>query len=236
MTFLKYLGYSVYWIAFVAALIIFSIGDAIQNRRPEVLAFFLTICFTFMASVLHQYPFSERLILFLGPFIYLLIIRGLQILAEQKAPLIPLILTIFLLVPSLSSAYRLWTMPIVREEIRPILRYLDNHQMPNDRVYIYHGARPAAEYYQRYRGFSLHNVYWGVPWTLDRSQYLKDIKYMEQWPRVWFLFTRQVKDEEIFFRSNIDGEALDQYHMPGTSLYLYYFGDSGSDKQSDHTH
>jgi hypothetical protein len=228
LRFLQYLEYPTYWTAFIAALVAVSVGDAIQNRRPDTLSFFLPIGFALVASSLHLYPFSERLILFLAPFLYLLIIRGLQILTEQRTLFISLVLTTLLLVPSFSSARRLWIMPIFREEVKPILNYLGDHQTLNDKVYIYHGARFAVEYYQRYVQLPERNVHWGKFSRLDRSQYLKDIEYMKQWPRVWFLFSHKWKDEEIFFRSNIDGKLLDQYHAPGASLYLYNFEDRGS--------
>jgi Dolichyl-phosphate-mannose-protein mannosyltransferase len=227
--FLQFLGYPVSWITFIAALVAVSVGDAIQNKRPDSLSFVLPIGFTLVASVLHQYPFRSRLILFLAPFFYLLIVRGLQILTAQRGLLISLLLITLLLVPlSFSSARGLWTGPIFKEEVRPILHYLGEHQKPNDRVYIYYGAGHAVKYYQRYVRLPEHNVHWGKFSRLDRSQYLKDIEYMKQWPRVWFLFSHKWKDEEIFFRSNIDGKLLDQYHAPGASLYLYNFEDRGS--------
>jgi hypothetical protein len=237
-SFLQFIGYPLQWTVFIAALVAVSIADAIRNRRLDSLSFILTIVVTLVASALHQYPLMPRrgqwpasygrLILFLAPLLYLLIVRGLQILTEQRRLFISLLLATLLLVPSLHSALSLLNNPILREEMRPVLKYLSNHQKPDDKVYIYYRGHNTVKYYQWYVKLPEHNVHQGVHSIHgNQEQFIQEIEYMKRWPRVWFLFLHRLEDQEILFLSNIEGELLDQYYAPGVSLYLYNFESTG---------
>jgi hypothetical protein len=230
---LQYIGYPSQWTIFITALIAVSVVDTIRNRCLDSFIFIATIVVALVASALHLYPLvSSRAInfamsygrtsLFLVPLLYSLIVRGLQILAEQGWPSISWLLTTVLLIPSLSSALILLS-PIVREEVRPALHYLSQHQMSNDHVYVYYRNPHSVKYYQRYVQLPEQNVHWGKSSIRDQPQFSEEIASMKQWPRVWFLFSHRYEDEEIVFLSNIKGKLLDQYHAPGVSLYLYNF-------------
>jgi hypothetical protein len=233
-SFLQYIGYPLPWAVFITGLVAVSVVDAMRNRRPDGLSFVLTIVATLVASALHRYPLRDarttkwpasagRLILFLAPLLYLLSVRGLQILVEQKRRFISLLLTTLLLVPSLYSALDLLNNPIVRAEMRPVLKYLSDHQQPDDRVYVHYRADNTVKYYQWYVRLPDRNVHWGRYPIRDQERFIQEIEYLKQWPRVWLLFARIHEDEKIIFLSNIKGKLLDQYHVLGVSLYLYNF-------------
>jgi hypothetical protein len=232
---LEFIGYPLQYTVFITALIAVSIADATRKRHLDSLSLVLTIVVTLVASVLHQYPLAVplsswlaesygRLILFLVPLFYLLIVRGLQSLTEQSGLLISLLLTSLLLIPFLSSALSLFN-PIVREEVRPVLNYLGEHYKSNDQVYVYYRGFHAVKYYNKwYVKLPEQNFHWGKYSIQDQPPFNEEIASMKQWPRVWFLFSHRFEDEEIQFLSHIDGELLDQYHVPRVSLYLYNFG------------
>jgi hypothetical protein len=232
-SFLQFIGYPLPWTVFIAALVAVSVIDSIRNRRLDSLSFILTIVVTLVASALHQYPLMPRkgqwpasygrLILFLAPLLYLLIVRGLQILTEQRTLFISLLLTTLLLVPSLHSALGLLNYPIVREEMRPVLKYLSDHQNPDDQVYIYYRGHNVVKYYQWYVTLPEDNVHHGRYPIYEQARFIQEIEHMKQWPKVWFLFLHNREDQEISILSHIDGDLLDHYYAPGVSLYLYNF-------------
>jgi hypothetical protein len=231
---LQYIGYPLPWTIFVTALVAVSVADAVRHRRLDGFIVILTIIATLAASALHQYPLASartlkwsasygKFILFLVPLLYLLIVRGLQILTERGRPSVAWLLTALLLVPSLSSALTLVS-PIVREEVRAVLHFLGERRQPDDQVYVYYRDPHAVKYYQQwYVKLPEQNVHWGKSSIRDQSQFSDEIASMQRWPRVWFLFPHRYEDEERQFLSDLDGELLDRYHAPGASVYLYRF-------------
>jgi len=234
MSFLSYCDYGDGWQVFVLALTSVAVGVAITNKSAATLmitAYFVSALF---ASVMGKYPFSDRLSLYLIPFVILLAVKGLQISSYKKTVSVYAILALCLLVPSLRSLYHLVSQPIVNaEEVRLLLAYLHSYRRPNDHVYIYWGAEHAVKYYLREKDSQDEFVHYGVRSRDDRSKYIAAIDSMKQYPRVWFLFSAKNRDEEHFFLSflsHIDGELLEQHHKPGASLYLYRFPHVGSER------
>jgi hypothetical protein len=231
-SFLQYIGYPLPWTIFIAALLTVSVADALSNRRLDICIVLVTIVVTLVASTMHLYPLVSartthfamsygRMSLFLVPLLYLLMVRGLQTLAEKRRLCIGLLLSSVLLVPSLSSALLLST-PMVRQEVRPVLHYLREHLQPDDQIYVYYRDPHAVKYYQRDVQLPEQNIHWGR-YSIRQPQLREEIEAMQQWPRVWFLFSHRHEDEEIQLLSHLDGELLDQYYAPGVSVYLYQF-------------
>jgi hypothetical protein len=212
------------WQVFVLALAGVAVGSAAARRTASSLMIVLYFVFAVAASVLGVYPFGEgRLVLYLFPFVILLVVRGLQILAQGRAVVIGVVLTACLLAPSLNSLRALVSQPIQHEEVRPLLAYLDSHRRPGDQVYVYYGASDVVKYYRRHEGPDADFFHYGARSRDDPSRYIADIDSMKRWRRVWFLFAHVHDHEEAFFLSHIDGDRLDRRNAYGASLYLYSF-------------
>jgi hypothetical protein len=223
LSYFRYLGFYSHWPYFIALLAAWAAVTELIKDKPVTLPLLLLLLFAVVASVLKLYPFSERLILFLAPAVILLAAKGVQIICRETNGAMFATLGIALIYPQLQSAYGLVLHPIVREEVRPILGYLDRNREPGDHVYVYFGASHAVQYYRRDTTRDAELFYYGQNSRTDRPHYMQDIAAMRQYPRVWFLFSHSYRDEEEFIISHITGQLLDKYHQPGASLYLYRF-------------
>lgn len=223
--FLAYVGYEAEWQMFVLALAGVSVGAAIYTKSAPTLMIAMYFVFALGASVAGGYPFLDRLILYLFPFLILLTVKGLQILSQGQTAIVHVILTLFLLAPTVRSLPERFSYPILQEEVRPLMKQLDTRRRAGDRVYVYYGAMHAVQYYRRDDAPATDVFHYGTRSRDDRSKYLDDIDDMRKWERVWFLFAHTHGDEKAFFLSNIDGTLLEEYEEYGASLYLFRFDD-----------
>jgi hypothetical protein len=97
--------------AFIA-LGLFSLGAFSLGRRSPGGLFLLVspILFALLASVLHQYPFHGRLLIFLVPSIHLLVGEGVATISRRGAPWLTFALAAFLL---FQPAYDAWWLRFV---------------------------------------------------------------------------------------------------------------------------
>jgi hypothetical protein len=174
-----------------AALCLMVVGAvAVGRARPRCLALILApIAVTLAAAIGRQYPFTDRLILFLIPNFLLLIAAGIGWMASQFARLWNPLRVVAAL--SLTGA-ALW--PVVRQpppygfdDTRPVLSYLSTHRLAGDAVYIYYGAWQATQYYGpkyqiRETDYFAGDCYRGSP-----RRYLRELDLFRGRARVWIL-------------------------------------------------
>ena len=212
--FLTYAGFHVIWQGLLIALITIAVFFAITDKKLSTILFGCYFAFAQIASLLGKFPFRERQVLFLIPFVALLVAKGVEVVAKQRLALVGA-LAICLIAPSLNSLRFLTANQMPREEIKPLLSYLDAHRQPSDGVYVYYGAAPAVRYYQPPA-----NYHFGIASRLDRSRYLDDLKALESQQRVWLLFSHVYQDEDAFMVSQSGGQVLETQRAHGASLYL----------------
>jgi Dolichyl-phosphate-mannose-protein mannosyltransferase len=229
----RYSGFPSAWTLFVVLLLAAAVAETLRRRRLDTGGLLLIGLVTLAASVLQQYPLASanasnsaasygRLSLFLVPPLYLLLVRGVQIMAGPGRPAVAGMLAAGLLIPSLSSALAL-SKPILREEVRPVLQYVRAHWEPQDRVYVYYRDPHAVKYYRGWLRFPEESLHWGR-WSIRQQPHFgAEIEAMRRWPRVWFLVSHRYEEEERDWLTRLEGELLDQYQAPGVSVYLYRF-------------
>ncbi len=218
---------------FVGLALAFAIVGVIYIARENLRVCMLwagPILMALLASQLEKYPFVERLILFLVPSYILFVAVGLNhVLAQTKkaVPVFSAICIILIFVhPALSSAYHL-AKPRTREEIKPILHYLQKNLQKDDLVYVeYYGFKTIAFYAKEY-GLDAKNFIIGQQnKTLDN---LKDDVQRFRGKRVWILFPHyryeSERGEEVLFTSLLDLFGKREYTMekPG-KRYMFYDG------------
>ncbi len=124
-----------------------------RNNKEKFYLLITPILFTMLASVLHQYPFKGRLIVFLVPFILFFIAEGVEYVKEQinmKSAIPGMMLVGILFVYPLSwAAYHAKT-PSSTEEIKPVINYIKNHWQKDDVIYVHYYAQYAFEYYTKF--------------------------------------------------------------------------------------
>ncbi len=168
----RYVNYFLYdWGIYWGGPLIFA-GAVILVRQGQgrtLVYFGGMLLLAFAAAALHRYPFmaphnGNRLMLFTGPLFYLvttvgltgiltwLVRRHLSWLAFFLGGVIILLLNPPELVrQNLRTTYQ-------REEIKPLISYLENHLTSEDHIYIYYYAVYPFQYY--YRGRT-ERVIWG---------------------------------------------------------------------------
>jgi hypothetical protein len=212
----------------IAAAGLFILGCISWRHKQNLWPLLLPILITLAASALHRYPFSQRLILFILPALYLLIAQGLALLMEKKDLKIRLLGYALLAIMLIGPAYKMYPFPFRVEESRPLIQYLASKKTPGDFVYLYYGATAAFDYYRQVYKLDIDNYVRGV-WARKAPQkYKKDIEILKQHQRVWVLFSHVYKrntpqSEEKLITGYLDqmGIRLEEHRQTGASLYLF---------------
>jgi len=203
-----------------------------NSRRLTLLAGPMALAL--IASALHLYPFGGRLLLFLVPALVLLMVEGMRVLwrhTRSSSWVIPGLLVAVLLLYPMSSSLRHLAQPHTREEIKPVLEYVQQHRKAGDVIYLYRWSVPAFTYYADRYGLDLDECIKGTAATHDWRVCVKDLPRLRGLPRVWVIFShaltckwadRGADDEEVvtFWLDNA-GMRLDSFSAPGSSAYLY---------------
>jgi hypothetical protein len=167
----------------------------------------------------------------------LLIAEGIYVwITQSKLRLIKVLGVVALLaliVPPLVQTTPLLRQPYYREEIKPVLSYIQQHQQPEELLYIYQRGIYQFLYYAPKYGYQKGDYILGVD-DLDhydgedlsqaeRARYEQDINAL-QGQTVWFLFSHaHIAAENEMMKTYLDkvGTQLDYVASPGAFAYLY---------------
>ena len=175
-----------------------------RQQRDRLILLLLPIGVTLAAGYLRQYPFRERLILFLAPFALVIVAEGIAWpLRQQWLPLRACgwVLLGTLLLPAAwqtgAHVFNPERIPLFHAyAIRPAVIQIQSNWLDTDTLYISSRAELPFRYYaQRYDFFSEQHVY-GKQRLPDAdaftSQYLTDeLNPLVDASRVWLLFVLQ---------------------------------------------
>jgi uncharacterized membrane protein len=182
------------------------------------------------ASALHRYPFRGRLLLFLVPSLILLMAAGLERIRARTSDTLPclsFLLTGFLFLHPLLVAGSGLIKPRTKEEIKPIITYVENHRQDGDVLYIYYSAIYPFQYYSTRHLIHPMDEITGVESRQNWASYRKDLDQLRGKKRAWILFSHIYRwegvDEQRVFLDYLDtmGIRLDSSLAPGASVYLY---------------
>ena len=221
----------------------FIVGCVAWCRRDRRIFWALVAPFivTIFAAYLRQYPFRDRLVLFLAPLGMLIVAEGIVLLLTRLKKistvksyrwnwlfgLLGIICLYALTVPAISRASNFIIYPEVKHEVRPVVEYVAAQYQPGDKIYVYAGAVQAFAYYVDLKGYTDLNYTNGSANFSQkgdieetRSQFATEIEPLSD--RVWFVF-RAEAEEESAAREYLDsiGQQLDSFRQPGASVYLY---------------
>lgn len=209
-------------------------------RNKKVLLILLSPVFvTFFAAYLHKYPFQGRLVLFLTPFIILLVAEGVAAIRRKTVytslAKVGSFVLVLLLVPPLVTAGYLIVNPYLKQEIRPVISYVREHQQRGDVVYVYQRAEYQFKYYAKKFGYQEGDYILGVD-DLDKKdgqgiseeewkRYTSDLDKLRGNRRVWIIFShvRSWAHESERITGYLDsfGNKLDFFKREGSFVYLY---------------
>src|SRR6185503_10504160 len=138
----------------IVPLLIFigSLSLFVRNRNVALLVI-LPGLMVLIASALEKYPLKDRFMLFLIPFLLLIISESLRLIyffaAKWNRPLA-------LILSSLPAILLIWHPGTTFDEffrttrgsdVKPVIQYIAKNRIPNDIVYVFHASDSAFSYY-----------------------------------------------------------------------------------------
>ena len=216
-------------------LFVFGIVTAIKRNRWFTMFLIAPIVFCLAAAVLGKYPFSGRLLLFLLPFLFLLLAFGVEGISDwcearsktRVSRFVFLGLAMYLLMGFTTTDVRNVIQPPLKEHIKPVLSYLKEKRQPSDPIYVYYGAKPAGAFYGPDYGLDPASYTVGKSARDEPAEYLKEITMFRGNPRFWIIFSHNcewcVLNEKEFILYHLQriGRELDSYSASGASVYLF---------------
>lgn len=222
---------------FIALIFIGGLSLLARNRNVALLVS-LPFVIALIACALQKYPLKDRFMLFLVPFLLLIVSEGLgriySLIAKwnRAAALvvsaIPALVIISLTFP---TTYSTFLRPFV-PNIKPVISYVSENRAETDIVYVYHSAEPAFRYYAPFYGLDSGNVVIGYDTTRKKialEGFFDDVEGFRGKPRVWFIFTDISDcggcegDMQTFYVDYLSslGVLEDKFKGVGANAYLF---------------
>ena len=225
----------------------FIVGCIAWYRHNQTLFFALIAPFVanIIAAYLHQYPFQDRLTLFLAPFGMMIVAEGIVLMLSyikklhqgenSRVARLMVILGIIsltaLTIPPIYQASNSLVKPVLKQEVKPVLAYVAEQNQPGDKVYVYAEGNLAFTYYMRLKKYQNLDYTLGTV-NFDSDEPKQDLQQdlgKELQPlrgrRVWFILrANSEKESEIIEYLDRIGQKRDSFHQTGASAYLYLLG------------
>jgi len=215
---------------FAAFLFLAGTIDMFTRDRKLFFIILSPIPFVLLASALHMYPFSERLLLFMVPCLLIGIAEGINVFRTQLlVPSLCAVALAMLLAKPLATTKDFISGRYTVEEVRPALWHATTQWRSGDLIYVYHSTIPAFLYYANDFGFKPADYVLGG----EDSGVLPDAGVVRSNSRVWVLLShakgaRAVERTRIreYFngigREVIKSEYTDDWH-PFGGVWLWLF-------------
>ncbi|MGJ3247288.1 MAG: glycosyltransferase family 39 protein [Elainellaceae cyanobacterium] len=223
------------------ACLMFLIGciSLFKHRRVHLFVLITPALLTLTAGYLRQYPFDNRLVLFLAPFLIIILIKGLtNVLAHVrfKSTVASALIAICILGFPVAEGCLFLIKPYMLENIKPVMDYVRDHHQPGDEIYVFQKGKFQFQYYASRYGFTPDEYKIGIDLDDDLTQtistqdekigYRNDINQFKGEPRVWVLVSdSRLRDETEFVISHLDkiGQKIDSFksNVPTSFVSLY---------------
>ena len=224
----------------------FIVGCFVWYRRDRTiwLAFIAPIIATLVAAYLHQYPFRDRLILFLAPLAMAIVAEGIaEMLARLKRVnwakanriiaklfcLLGMVCFVALVIPTMYRMGHTVVRPKLKHEVKPVLDYAVRRVRPQDKIYVYTEGNAASLYYTKLNNYLNLDITYGSTSFARKGETLAE-KHQQlatelqplKGHRVWFVLRADPPEErEILQYLDRIGQRQDSFQQTGASAYLY---------------
>lgn len=210
------------------------------SKRKEILFTLISpVILVLLASGFHKYPFAGRFLLFIVPSLLLLIADGAGQIRQKtmhSAAVVGIVLIgLLFLHPSYLASYHL-VRPRTKQEVKPVIAYLEEHRQDGDVLYLYHASQYAFKYYAERYGFDDDDYIVGLEsYGSDWEDDIGDLDRLRGQGRVWILFSHIDQDKTNCFLTHLDsiGKGLDSFEGTGAAVYLYDLSGEVSVSQID---
>ena len=173
------------------ALIITSFWPLWKRLGQRAFLLFAPIGVAIAAAVAREYPFSDRLILFLLPIFFVAIAATIQWIFEwltSWSRYAGWLAVVLLLGPAISPVIAM-PPPYRVEDIKPVLSHVRSNWRAGDTLYVFHGAIRGFTFYSGDYGFLDRDYVIGGFYSGSNRRYLQELDVFRQRPRVWILIT-----------------------------------------------
>ncbi|HEY1269205.1 MAG TPA: hypothetical protein VGH16_18245 [Candidatus Binatia bacterium] len=169
------------------SLAVFGLALLFRRRRGVALFLILPILLTAAASAVRQYPFADRLILFLVPGFLLAIAEAIEWTRLRAAEFSRVAAAAMLVALAGPALYALAAKPPVYrlQDLKPVLAYLQEHRRPGDAVYVHYRGAPSIIFYGARYGLRPSDYTIGGCYLEDTRRYLEEIDRFRGSPRLW---------------------------------------------------
>lgn len=198
----------------------------VDKKWYQIILYLSPIILHLALSALKMYPFEKRYLIYLIPFIILIISYGFQFLYNflpiNNYPLLITIIAIFIPLVLLKKTFEN-RFPIKIEEVKEVISYLKQNEKIGDNLYVYYSSKPAIDYYLKTNFFKTNiAVFYGNNCRDNIENYIKEFPKVKG--NIWVLLSHIHKKEDDLI---IEGLKLAGYYK--TKVFstkgaaIYYF-------------
>ena len=231
------MGFSSNWDGVAIAAFMAGLIRLYRHDKRTLLGLQLPLIVTLFAAYLNHYPFRGRLVLFLIPFVILVVAEGIAVSLRHLQPphrylKIPIAILFVSLValPTLRMGHR-----VIRPELfyfehsRPVIQHIQAEWQPGDGLLVFHDARRQFLYYGPKFGFQPEDAVFSQhsaskdPMTPENiNAFAQELTQLDGKDRIWVLVLRtEALPDELAAELNRHGQLLSVYVEPNASGYLY---------------
>lgn len=206
----------------------FLLGSLAYYRQNRLVFFLLVSSLPFLlaASALHRYPIIERMLIFFTPFLFLILLKGVEYLRNllvREAGLIAVtLLCLMAYFPTYATINNL-IQPPGREEVRPAMQYAREHWQSGDTFYVYFFSIYPFDYYSRSMQIPASEYVLGTQPNQGYEAIRQEITQLKGRKRVWFLFSH-LRDNNLsiyLYFLHTMGKELQAYQAQDAAVYLF---------------
>jgi hypothetical protein len=222
----------------VAILFFLGVGSFLIFKQQWGIMLSLPFLVALGVSSFHLYPFGQRPLLFLVPLTVILIAGGVELfirITRLKTLLssgVWILFSVFLLAGTFVLAYKNFTDPPRKEDIKPVLSSIAEAKETGDLICINVEAKPAYDFYAIFFGLPLDPCILSLSSLENPENYSAELRTLTSSDRVWFLFSHKrnrlgIYPERKFLEMvNRLGKRSGRFKSEGVTVYLVKLGES----------
>jgi hypothetical protein len=169
----------------------YGLVSLLRRRGESATIFVMPIAAALAAAIARQYPFSDRLILFLLPGFFIGVGEAVERLRQRvssSSPQLGALVAALLVAPTLYPTAR-QPPPYRLEDVKPALLHMQTSFRAGDGMYVYYGAGPAILFYGPRYGIDPGEYILGQCHRGEQRRYLEELDALRGRRRAWIVLT-----------------------------------------------
>jgi hypothetical protein len=188
------------------------------KSRSVALALVAPLLCAFVAAGARQYPFSDRLILYLVPSLLLAIAASVELLFRLTVKVSAMLGALTVVAVTLAAVLPVAATPPPYRlgDVKSLLVDVSSKRLPGDAMYVYYGAAPVMSMYASTFGLHRGDFLTGGCHRGDGRKYLEELDTFRGTSRVWVIVTHSVAHEREDILAYLDavGTRLGEIRIP----------------------